>query len=366
MKEKKTIIFPLMRDFKTIPPTIAIINYLSALGYNIEIFTYHTQVLFNTQNIKIRTCSKSSYPVGSIFKRTIAKSLFHLKFYSYFFKIKDKIDFIWLGAWDVWGLNFFKGNSKIIYHYHELEVSKYNDCRKADYLIVPEENRGWITYFQAKLKRLPYILPNIPYYPNTLINTDSEIEGLKTKNRIVIMYSGLLDNKKRNLKELVSSLSYLPDEYILVLIPSFNVNQKDKDDLKHHIRNLNLNERVFFLKSRVPPKHLDSMSTADIGVGFYSPTSLNNIYAAPNRLYEFVNNNTPVILPNFPSFKSLSKEYPFAVNVADPNSPKDIAAVIIAINKNSESKKKSIVKFKEERGNYENFAGQIIEKVIEL
>ncbi len=365
MKEKSTILFPLMRDFKTIPPTIAIINYLAKNGYEIEVFTYYTQVQFKIENVKIITCSKFPYPVGSILKRIMAKSLFHFKFYFYFFKNKIRINFIWLGAWDVWGLNIFKGKSKIIYQYHELEESKYHNCRKSDYLIVPEENRAWITYFQAKLKKLPYILPNIPYYSDYDVMIDPEIEKLKKDNKIVIMYSGLLDIKKRNLKELVSSLSFLSKEYILVLIPSFNVNIKDEENLRNHIRELHLKERVFFLKSRVPPKHLDSMSTADIGVGFYSPTSLNNIYAAPNRLYEFINNNTPVILPNFPSFKSLAKEYPFAVNVADPNSPKEIAEVILAINENSKSMKMSIRKFKVERGNYEYFAKQIIEKIIE-
>ncbi|MBJ2174579.1 hypothetical protein JBL43_10050 [Aureibaculum sp. A20] len=365
MKEKVKILFPLMRDFKTIPPTIAIINYLAVLGYKIEIFTYHTEVRFKQKNVKVITCSKNQYPVGSILKRLIAKLFFHFKFYSYFFKNNSRLKFIWLGAWDVFGLNIFKGNSKIIYHYHELEESKYKNCRKADYLVVPEENRGWITYFQANLKRLPFILPNIPYYDDYQVVIDTEVQELKKDNQVIIMYSGLLDIKKRNLKELVSSLNFLPQKFVLVVIPSFNVNSTDEEELKNHIEQLNLKERVYFLKSRVPPQHLNSMSTADIGVGFYSPTSLNNVYAAPNRLYEFVNNETPVILPNFPSFKSLSKEYPFAVNVADPSSPKDISDVIMSISKNNDFMELSICKFKKEQGNYQYFANQIVEKIIE-
>ncbi|MCF6298174.1 MAG: glycosyltransferase [Flavobacteriaceae bacterium] len=208
-----------------------------------------------------------------------------------------------------------------------------------------------------------YKKDNIPNYKNYVINKDVEIVKLQKQGKVVVLYSGLIDNKKRNLKELVSAFKYLPENIILVIIPSFVKIGNDLKDLENHIKELDLVNRVHFLDSRIPPKHIDTMATADIGVGFYSPTSLNNIYAAPNRLYEFVNNGTPVVLPNFPTFKALAKEFPFAVNVANPSLPEDIANIINMIITNNKIMKQSLFSFQKKEGDY-NFYAEQIEKEI--
>ncbi len=362
MKKQNVILFPLLRDIKTIPPTIAIIHYLAEKGYQIVLFTYFTDVQFANTNIKVIALNKSPYPI-SFLKRLFAKITFHLKFYQYYFKYKNEFKAIWLGAWDVTGISRFKGNTKLIYHFHELEEHKFDKCRKSDFVVLPEENRGWITYFQAELHRKPLLLPNIPNYKEFKMEEDIEILELQKQGKIVVLYSGLIDNKKRNLKELVSSFKYLSENIVLVIIPSFVKIGNDLELLKTHVKQLDLNKRILFFDSRIPPKHLDTMATADIGVGFYSPTSLNNVYAAPNRLYEFVNNGTPVILPNFPTFNALAKEFPFGVNIANPDLPKDIAAAIKGIVDHKEIMKQSISKFKEKEGNYDYYAN-IIEKEI--
>lgn len=362
MDKEKIILFPLMRNIKTIPPTIAIMNYLAQKRYKLVLFTYYTDVIFDNENIEVKKVSSNQYP-SSIFRRLLAKTNFYFKFYSYFFKNKKNIKAIWLGAWDIIGIDKVKGGLKLIYHFHELEEQNYSKCRKSDYVVLPEENRGWITYFQAKLKNKPLLLPNIPNYKNYRTNKDIEIVELQKQEKKVILYSGLIDNKKRNLKELVSAFKFLSGNMILVIIPSFVKIGNDLKDLKNHIKELDLVNRVHFLDSRTPPKHINTMATADIGVGFYSPTSLNNVYAAPNRLYEFVNNNTPVVLPNFPTFNALAKEFPFAVSVANPDCPKDIAKAIKGIVDNKEIMEQSISLFKEKEGNY-NFYAEQIEKEI--
>lgn len=363
MKNKsKLILFPLMRDIKTIPPTISFLNYLAERGYNIVHFTYFTNVQFEYKNISVIKISKEKYPID-LMSRIIAKSRFYWGFYRYFIKNKNNIDAIWLGAWDIIGIDKIKGNIPLHYQFHELEEQKYKYCRKSDSVIVPEENRGWITFFQAKLKRKPLLLPNIPFYNKHNISEDSEILELQKQGKTVVLYSGLIDNKKRNLPELISAFKFLPENFVLVIIPSFVKVRNDLNDLKKIITDLELEKRVLFFDSRIPPRHLDTMATADIGIGFYSPTSLNNVYAAPNRIYEFINNGTPVVLPDFPTFKALSKEFPYAVNTVNPASPKDIAEVINKILENKRLMKQSISSFKETKGDYRYYADQIEKEI---
>ena len=362
MNKSSTILFPLLRDIKTIPPTVSIINFLADKGHKIILFTYYTDITFDNANISIICLNKKPYPVTFI-KRLIAKLYFYRQFYTYFLKNKQMLDVIWMGAWDVLGIDKFKGESKLVYHFHELEPHKFKYCRKSDYVVVPEENRAWITYFEARLNNKPLLLPNIPNYSQHKVTTDQEIKALQENGKIVVLYSGLIDNKKRNLKELVSAFQFLDDNVILTIIPSFVKVRNDIAELKDHIKRLKLEHRILFLDSRIPPKHIDTMATADIGVGFYSAVSLNNVYAAPNRLYEFVNFGTPVVLPDFPTFRALSKEFPFAINIADPNSPENIADSIKGIIKNAAISKNSIFSFKEKEGNYDYFADQVVKEI---
>ena len=362
MKPKKVLLFPLLRDIQVIPPTISIINYLAEQDYKIVIYTYYTNVIFSHPNIEIINFSKKPYPVRLI-DRILAKCVFQYKFYKYFANNKKEIKAIWMGAWDIWGINLIRGNIKLIYQYHEYEEENFSYCRKADFVVVPEENRGWITYFKADLKRRPLLLPNIPNYGELDIQVDQEILKFQKEGKIVILYSGLIDNKKRNLFEIVGAFTHLPENYILVIIPSFVKVRNDFEDLVNYIQEKGLGERVKFLDPRIPPLHLNTIATADIGIGLYNAISLNNVYAAPNRLYEFVNFGTPIILPNYPSFKALSVAYPYAVNVVDSLSPESIAEVIIRIYTNNELAKKSIELFRVKEGNYNYYASKLTERV---
>ncbi len=362
MKSKKVLLFPLLRDIQVIPPTIAIINFLAEQGYKIVVYTYFTNVTFSHLNIEVVNFSEKSYPTGLI-ERVVAKCAFHLNFYKYFFDNRRAIEAIWMGAWDIWGINLIRGNIKLVYQYHEYEEHNFSNCRKADYVVVPEENRGWITYFKAKLKRKPLLLPNIPYYGELDIQVDQEILEFQNEDNIVVLYSGLIDNKKRNLFELVGAFNHLPENYILAIIPSFVKVRNDFHELVNYIQENGLRERVKFLDPRTPPLHLNTIATADIGIGFYNAISLNNVYAAPNRLYEFVNFGTPIILPNYPSFKALSMAYPYAVNVVESLSPKSIAEVITEINTNSDIAKKSMELFILKEGNYKHYASKLTERI---
>ncbi len=364
MNKSKIIIFPLLRDVKTIPPTITILNYLAKKGFKIILYTYYTDVKFNHENINVLKTSLTPYP-KSFLKRIVAKTKFLISFYLFFLKKRSEIEAIWLGAWDIFAIDKIKNNIKLIYQFHELEPNKYKYCRKADFVVIPEENRAWITYFEANLQKFPLILPNIPDYNEHTIKPDLEIEELRKNGKIITLYSGLIDIKKRNLKELVKAFGFLPKEYILVILPSFLKIRNDLEILKNYINELNLSERILFLQSRTPPNHLNTMSSVDIGIGFYSPTSLNNVYAAPNRLYEFLCFGTPVILPNYPSFKCLSKEFPYAVNTAEPSNPKSIAKKIMDVKTNYKLAQKSMIEFNKKNGNYNKYAEKIIIDIFE-
>jgi hypothetical protein len=115
------------------------------------------------------------------------------------------------------------------------------------------------------------------------------------------------------------------------------------------------------------PQHLATIQKADLGIGLYRPTSLNQVYAAPNRLYEFTRFGIPVILPDFPYFRYLSVKYPFAINPVNPESPDDIANSIRMVLQEPNLVKghENAVKFTNTEGKYEIIFKKCWDKIIE-
>jgi hypothetical protein len=291
-----------------------------------------------------------------------AKMISYCKFYSYLVKNAAKYDVIWIGVWDYKFIDtiarFCGFRGKIVYHFHELETEKYKYCRRADFCVIPEENRSWITFFEAKLQKLPLYLPNIPYLNYQIdMQIPEEIKEIRKKYKTIVLYQGLIDFTKRCLNELLDAFVIIDSSICLIIMPMPNTPSVTLELLEKKLSELNLSNRVFILASQIPPFHLQYIKHVDIGIGMYRPTSLNQIYAAPNRLFEFGKFNVPIILPNFPAFKGLSYKYPYAINAVDPESGFEIASSISALcnTDNLETGRLNMGRFFADNGDYETF-----------
>ena len=331
-QEKAKVLFPSIRNLQVLPPVINLINCLSndlaqvtVISYDLNRDSYHDEV-------ELIQISNQKYP-SRFSKRVKAKLSAWLFMLKYLYRNAATFNYIWIGVWDYPHLDFFARffgfKGKIIFHFHELEFEKLKYCKKADFCVVPEENRLWLTYFLGKLERKPFLLPNIPYLP--YIEFDSAplaLNSLKTTGKKIILYQGLIDFEKRCLSELIEAISFLPDFIVLVIMPMPSTAESVLESLKNRITELNLLSRVIVIEPQLPPYHLHYIKYADVGIGLYRPTTLNQIYAAPNRLYEFTKFGVPVILPDFPSFKALSSIYKYGIITVNPESSIGIANMI--------------------------------------
>jgi glycosyltransferase involved in cell wall biosynthesis len=67
--------------------------------------------------------------------------------------------------------------------------------------------------------------------------------------------------------------------------------------------------RVVFLPRRPFPLHLQVTAGCHAGVLLYAPDSLNNVYCAPNKLYEYAAMELGLVLPDFPGVAAINQEY---------------------------------------------------------
>lgn len=153
-------------------------------------------------------------------------------------------------------------------------------------IIVPEINRAAIFQVWFKLKKKPYVLPNKPYFEDGVIALGKEkyldkitlIKEEKKKGKVILLYQGHL-SKDRDLSTFLKVVKEHDDIFSLVLMGYLHkgIMEKYKEIYPS-----------FIYISPIPaPYHLLVTEVADVGILLYSPVSLNNIYCAPNKIWEY-------------------------------------------------------------------------------
>lgn len=163
--------------------------------------------------------------------------------------------------------------------------------KDAQIVIACEINRARIMKSWWKLNQLPYVMPNKSYigvsdlaqYPVTKRIEDAI---LKIKGRKCLMYQGLISSD-RDITLLAKALKKMNSDYLLVLTGKDVYN--GVDNLKR------IYDNTIYLGYFPAPSHLFITQHAHIGVAYYDDSSLNNLFCAPNKIYEFAGFGIPTL-----------------------------------------------------------------------
>lgn len=156
-------------------------------------------------------------------------------------------------------------------------------CKVADELIICEpERKEQITF---KLRKEPLVLPNIPEIDPKLLEGDAEKYHFNNDWPTLGYFGGF--SEERFLKEL---LTLTKTEKFNLLIAGYGT--KSIEDLCEEVSKQD-NVRYF---GKVNMKDgLQMTKAADIIYAMYCKTNANNIYAAPNKYYEALFLEKPII-----------------------------------------------------------------------
>ena len=329
-------LIPIKRDIRSVPPLLSLIKGLGRAGHQVCFFchNYDPAAFAGSEGpwLQVEAFSDEPYPKG-LLQRLAATVMVYWALWHHLANNATAYDYVWLGTWDFrffgWIAKSVRLRARVVRQYHEYEPERMRRTHAPDVVVVPEENRAWLTYFAAGLSTRPLVLPNTPIdHPRRWTGvSEPAIARLKAAGRVVLIYQGNIDLRKRCLLELLQALAMLPAQFVLALMPLRNSERTEIQRLQSQIARLDLNDRVSWIQSRDAPYHLDVLAQADVGIGLYRPTSLNQVYCAPNRLYELTGYGIPVVLPNFPGLRSLAEKYPGIVTC----DPEDIASIANAI-----------------------------------
>ena len=200
-----------------------------------------------------------------------------------------------------------------------------------DFLIPKIKNKytvcGSIAEYYKSIYNTSFdVIRNVPIKSIDLNELKSNI-SLK-KNAII--YQGAL-NKGRGLELIIETMMYL-DDVFLYIVGDGDINL----ELKNLVHQLQLTNKVFFLGKIIPQDLQKITLQAAVGISIEEDLGLNYRYALPNKLFDYIQAEIPVLVSDLPEMRQLVNHYKIGL-VIENRQPKEIAKNIITLIENRNS-----------------------------
>ena len=338
--EIKTVLYLLRDKLENLPPSMSQITTLCELGCQVKVVTMHTSDYIHSfyagQNVEFITLKKRKpCKIGAVNK--VQNLLAYRRLVREVIK-NHPHDLLWVGSGDTarYCRDIVAEEKPLVLNIYELydkapQVLKAIKpiAQNAQSVVVPEYNRAHILKVWLGLRRTPVIIPNKPRFPEVKIlpETQAVVDKLKAMDKKIVLYQGWI-GKGRDVTRVAAALNTLPnkDDFALVLMGSATAS-----DSISSIQEIFTNTiHIPFLQ---PPQHLFVTEVAQMGIATYDDSSLNNIFCAPNKIYEYAEKNVPILARNIPGLSSTVGAFKAGV-CADMDDIQSIADAIREISDN--------------------------------
>jgi glycosyltransferase involved in cell wall biosynthesis len=194
-------------------------------------------------------------------------------------------------------------------------------------------NASIAEYFKNLYGVDPVVVRNVPMPLTELKHKSKESLGLPwDKKMIILQGSGI--NMHRGSEELVESMKYIDDAFLLILGGGDVVS-----DLKEYVRTNELIGKVFFLPKMPYRKMMEYTVLADAGVTLDKDTNINYRFSLPNKIFDYIHAGVPVLASSLPELTSIFSKYDIGIQVAS-HDPKEIAVALKQMCFNPDKQKK--------------------------
>lgn len=328
MKEKKKIFVAVTNDISTDYRVHKICNSLIKKGFDVVVYG---RVLPNTIS------GKRAYKI--IRKKHFFNN--HFLFYAeynirlFLYVLFKKFSYIVSNDLDTLPACFFASkfkNVELIYDSHEL-FSEGPELQGRKF--VQSFWRKLEDYFLPKIKKSYTVSQSIAeFYDKKYTNKMGVIRNVPLKNdpflfekvkfpteKRTILYQGVL-NPGRGIKPMIKALKYI-NNLDLIIIGYGKVAQ----ELREFVVKEKMENSVHFLGRIDRDILMNYTKLATLGMVLEEPLGLSFTYSLPNKLFDFIHAEIPIIAGNMPEISRIIKRYKVGVLVED-YSPEKIAEKI--------------------------------------
>lgn len=262
----------------------------------------------------------------------------------FFYLLFNKADVLLANDLDTLLPNFLVSKlrkSQLVYDSHELftEVPELIDK--------PAVKKFWLYLEKYTLPRVQHcytVAPTIATHYNNLYKTNFKVIRnlpirhtktdttikIEANGRKILLYQGSL-NIGRGLGLLIETMSLL-DNHLLVIAGTGDVELQ----LKELTRLCKLEDKVLFL-GRLSPEELKNItSQAQLGFSLEDDLGLNYRYALPNKIFDYIQAEVPVLISNLPEMSALMQQYQFG-EILQERTPTQLAKQIKVVLENDYS-----------------------------
>lgn len=165
-------------------------------------------------------------------------------------------------------------------------------------------NKSIADIYEAEYGIPVKIMRNVPMLQNdSLIQIKSKAELGLPEDKKIILLQGAGINVDRGSEEILTAMQWI--DAVFLIVGSGDVLPK----LKEMVKTLNLTDKVIFT-GRVPfQKLMEYTAIADIGVTVDKDTNLNYKYSLPNKLFDYIHADLPVIASDLVEVRRIVLDY---------------------------------------------------------
>jgi len=232
---------------------------------------------------------------------------------------------------------FFNKNIKIIYDAHEYETETNGlhgiqkiAIKKLENFFIPYVDKvitvsDTIAQEYVKLYGIqkPALVLNTPEYTKVIKkNLFREIFNIN-KDKTIFLYQGSL-NHGRGIEVLMETFQSMENDKYILIIMGYGPMEKE-------IKEVAMKYDSIYLHPAVSPNVLlDYTASADYGISIIEDTCLSYKYCLPNKMFEYIMAEIPVIVSNLPEMKKIVEDYNIGI-VAKYNTSKALYEAISSI-----------------------------------
>lgn len=212
----------------------------------------------------------------------------------------------------------FKLETQLIYDTHEYFTEVPELVARPKVQKIWEGIEGWIfpklkaiytvnesiaQLYSKKYKKEVKVVRNIsPLFQITDLRSKEEL-GIPTDKFIVII-QGAGINVDRGAEEAVEAMKFIENTVLLIVGDGDVVSQ-----LKENVKKLQIDEKVKFFPKMSYDKMMNYTYHADLGLTLDKPTNINYRFSLPNKLFDYIHTNTPVLSTDLIEVKNIIETY---------------------------------------------------------
>lgn len=230
----------------------------------------------------------------------------------------------------------FKPNSRLVYDSHEYFTEVPELIERPKVQKIWEGIEGWIfpklqtiytvnesiaQLYREKYKKEIFVVRNIsPTWKPEKILTKKEL-GIP-ENKFLVILQGAGINIHRGAEEAVEAMKNVENTALLI-VGDGDVVEK----LKKYVYDYDLLDKVLFYGKRPYTEMMNFTHHADVGLTLDKPTNINYKYSLPNKVFDYIHAETPIICTNLVEIERIVNRHKIGL-VLDELTPDSLAEKI--------------------------------------